>query len=274
VYRLRLTLAYDGAAFAGSQIQPGQRTVQGDVESALTALDGQAVRSVFAGRTDTGVHAVGQVAHANVHREREPETWQQGMNGILLPDVRVTNLAIVPDGFHARYDATWRQYRYCVWNGEVQPPLGRGTMWHRRSPLDVTAMNVAARTLIGTHDVAAFAGDGKGFPEGRTGTIRTMRVAEWTTERRLEAIAGLALVFTIEGSGFLPHMVRNLVGSLVVIGMGDAPVDWLDTLLRGRDRRLAAPTAPPHGLILWQVRYSRDDGEQDVAERTPTTREK
>ncbi len=275
MYRLRLTLAYDGAAFAGSQIQPGQRTVQGEIERALATLDGQPVRTVFAGRTDTGVHAVGQVVHGDVQREREPETWQQALNGMLPPDVRVTNLtSVVPDGFHARYDATWRQYRYHIWNGAVQPPLTRGAMWHRRSPLDVAAMHAAARALIGTHDFAAFAGDGKGLPERDAGTARTMRVAEWTTERRPEAIAGLALVFTIEGNGFLPHMVRNLVGSLVVIGMGDAPENWMERLLRGRDRRLAAPTAPPHGLILWQIHYERDRDEQDAAGRTPTTREK
>ncbi len=274
MYRLRLTLAYDGAAFAGSQIQPRQRTVQGEVERVLTTLDGSPVRAVFAGRTDTGVHAVGQVAHADVHREREPEMWRQGVNGLLPPDVRVTKVTVVPDGFHARYDATWRQYRYGIWSGAVQPPLVRGTMWHRRSPLDLAAMNGAARTVIGTHDFAAFAGDGKGLPERDAGTVRTMRVAEWTTERRPEAIAGLALLFTIEGNGFLPHMVRNLVGSLVLIGMGDAPVQWMETLLRGKDRRLAAPTAPPHGLILWQVQYSRDESEHDAAGQTPTTREK
>ncbi|MCA1723344.1 MAG: tRNA pseudouridine(38-40) synthase TruA, partial [Thermomicrobia bacterium] len=115
MYRLRLTLAYDGAAFAGSQIQPGQRTVQGEIERVLTTLDKQPVRAVFAGRTDSGVHAVGQVAHADVRRAREPQGWQQGLNGLLPPDVRVTNLAVVPDGFHARYDATWRQYRYGIW---------------------------------------------------------------------------------------------------------------------------------------------------------------
>ncbi len=276
MYRLRLTLTYDGAAFAGSQIQPGRRTVQGEIERALTTLDGQPVRAVFAGRTDTGVHAVGQVAHADVHRPREPETWRQGLNGILPPDVRVTNLSVVPDGFHARYDATWREYRYTIWNGEVQPPLARGTMWHRRTPLDVAAMDRAARALIGTHDFAAFAGDGKGGPGSDGGTVRTMRAAEWAAERRPEAIAGLALMFTIEGNGFLPHMVRNLVGSLVLIGMGDAPVNWMETLLLARDRRLAAQTAPPHGLILWRVRYGRerDGDEQDAAGRTPTTREK
>ena len=263
--RLRLTLAYDGAAFAGSQIQPGQRTVQGDVERALTALDGAPVRAVFAGRTDTGVHAWGQVAHADVQRTRNVDQWRQGLNGILSPDVRITNLTVVPDRFHARYDATWREYRYAIWNGEVQPPLMRATTWHRRSPLDLAAMNAAARSLIGEHDFAAFAGAGKGVPGGDTHTVRTMRVAEWAAERSLEAVEGFALVFTIDGSGFLPHMVRNLVGSLVMIGVGDAPVTWMVSLLRGRDRRSAAPTAPPHGLTLWRVRYDEWDGARATA---------
>lgn len=262
MYRLRLTLAYDGAAFAGSQIQSGQRTVQGVVESALTMLDGRPVRAHFAGRTDTGVHALGQVAHADVYRMRECDTWRQGLNGILPPDVRVTNVTIVPDGFHARYDATGRQYRYTIWNGAIQPPLLRSTTWHRRSPLDLAAMQAAAGTLIGEHDFAAFAGAGRGVPKQGANTVRAMRVAEWTAERCLEAIAGVALVFTIEGTGFLPHMVRNLVGSLAVIGAGDAPVVWMETLLAGRDRRYAAPTAPAHGLSLWQVRYDSWDGDQ------------
>jgi tRNA pseudouridine38-40 synthase len=260
MYRLRLTLAYDGAAFAGSQIQPGQRTVQGVVEGALATLDGAPVRAVFAGRTDTGVHALGQVAHADVHRERGVDQWRQGLNGLLPPDVRITNVGRVPDRFHARYDATWREYRYAIWNGAVQPPLMRGTTWHRRSPLDVAAMDAATRALIGEHDFAAFAGAGKGLPQAGAKTVRTMRAAEWTAERSPEAVAGLALVFTIEGSGFLPHMVRNVVGSLVVIGAGDAPVSWMASLLRGRDRRNAAPTAPPHGLSLWRVRYDEWDG--------------
>jgi tRNA pseudouridine38-40 synthase len=265
MHRLRLTLAYDGAAFAGSQIQPGQRTVQGVVEGALATLDGTPVRAVFAGRTDSGVHALGQVAHADVQRERGADQWWQGLNGLLPPDVRVTNVEMAPGRFHARYDASWREYRYTIWNGTVQLPLMRGTTLHRRSPLDVAAMDAAARALIGEHDFAAFAGAGKGIPEADVNTVRTMRVAEWTAERSTEAVAGLALVFTIEGSGFLPHMVRNLVGSLVVIGAGDAPVSWMESLLRGRDRRRAAPTAPPHGLSLWRVRYDEWDGERVTA---------
>lgn len=267
--RLRLTLAYDGAAFAGSQIQPGMRTVQGVVESALTTLDGQPVRAVFAGRTDTGVHALGQVAHAVVCRERPIDQWRQGLNGILPPDVRITNAEYVPDRFHARYDAIWREYRYTIWNGEVQPPLLRGTCWHRRSPLDRGAMQAAAGALVGEHDFAAFAGAGKGLPGGGARTVRAMRAATWAAEQRMEAMTGVALVFTVEGSGFLPHMVRNMVGSLVLIGAGEAPVGWMEALLRGRDRRLAAPMAPAHGLTLWRVRY--DESAMEMEQATTVT---
>lgn len=273
--RLRLTLAYDGAAFAGSQIQPGQRTVQGVVEDAMATLNDAPVRMVFAGRTDTGVHALGQVAHGDVARERDTTQWRQALNGMLPPDVRVTNVGIVPDGFHARFDARWRQYRYMIWNGEVQPPLLRGTMWHRRTPLDVGAMSEAAKVLIGTHDFASFAGAGKGLPEHDASTTRIVRSAEWTAERSPDAVAGLALVFTVEANGFLPHMVRNLVGSLIVVGIGDAPPTWIAELLRDRDRRRAAPTAPPHGLILWRVVYDDGDrGTESVPARTKVDAER
>ncbi len=275
MYRLRLTLAYDGAAFAGSQVQPGQRTVQGVIEEALTTLDGVPVRATFAGRTDTGVHALGQVVHADLHRAREPEVWRRALNGLLPLDVRVTRAALASEGFHARFSAGWREYRYTVWNGEVQPPLLRGTTWHRRRPLNLAAMQSAAQALVGEHDFAAFAGAGKGVPEGDVPTVRTMRAVGWTAERSLEMVIGSALVFTIEGNGFLPHMVRNLVGSLVAIGAGAAPESWIETLLRGRDRRLAAPTAPPHGLTLWRVCYDDWDGQQVAARhQTPDVWEK
>ncbi len=256
--RLRLMLAYDGAAFAGSQVQPGQRTVQGVVEAALGTLNGQSVRIVLAGRTDTGVHAQGQVAHADVDRVRGLDQWIHGLNGLLPPDVRVTNVVVARGAFHARFDAIGRTYRYCIWNGPVQPPLLRGTTWHRRSVLDMDAMNAACRVLIGEHDFAAFAGDGRGVPGRSNRTVRTVRSAGWMAERSLDDVSGCALVFTVEASGFLAHMVRNLVGSLVLIGSGERAAEWMETLLHGRDRRSAAPTAPPQGLTLWRVTYNED----------------
>ncbi len=256
--RLRLMLAYDGAAFVGSQVQLGQRTVQGVVEAALGTLNGQSVRIVLAGRTDTGVHAQGQVAHADVDRVRGLDQWMHGLNGLLPPDVRVTNVVVARGTFHARFDAIGRTYRYRIWNGPVQPPLLRGTTWHRRSVLDMDAMNAACRVLIGEHDFAAFAGDGRGVPGRSNRTVRTVRSAGWMAERSLDDVSGCALVFTVEASGFLPHMVRNLVGSLVLIGSGERAAEWMETLLHGRDRRSAAPTAPPQGLTLWRVTYNED----------------
>lgn len=258
--RLRLMLAYDGAGFAGSQVQPGQRTVQGDVETALTTLEGQATRATFAGRTDTGVHAAGQVAHCDVHRPWDGEKWRHVLNGVLPPDVRVTNAAIVRDDFHARYDARWRQYRYIVWNGPVLPPLMRHTAWHQRPALNRGAMVDAAGQLVGTHDFASFAGDGKGVPGAAIETVRTVRGARWLAETHVEPIAGASLTFIVEATGFLPHMVRNIVGALVAIGRGDAPPTLIETLLAGRDRRMAPATAPAHGLTLWCVVY--DDARQ------------
>src|SRR4051812_14942890 len=178
--RLRLTLAYEGTAFAGSQVQPGQRTVQGALESAVQALTGDVIRAHFAGRTDAGVHAIGQVVHLDVARTMAEGDWRRALNAHLPPDVRVTNVAFADEAFHARYSARWREYRYRMWNGPVQAPQDRLWAWHRREPLDVDAMQVAAQSFVGEHAFAAFAGLGKGAPERADATVRTVRAAGWT----------------------------------------------------------------------------------------------
>lgn len=264
--RLRLTLAYDGTAFAGSQVQPGQRTVQGALERALGTLDGGPVRATFAGRTDAGVHAVGQVAHADVGRAMDEGGWRRALNALLPPDVRVTALAFAPASFHARFDARWREYRYRIWNGAVQLPQDRRGAWHRTGPLDVAAMREAAQAFLGTHAFAAFAGMGKGSPARAGESVRTVRAAGWAATTCAWPVAGTALVFTVEADGFLPHMVRNMVGSLAAIGQGAAPVTWIAELLRRRDRRAAGQTAPAHGLTLWRVRYADDEQAGDVTQ--------
>lgn len=265
--RLRLGLAYDGAGFAGSQVQPGQRTVQGDLEAALAVLDSaNAVRATFAGRTDAGVHAEGQVVHADVRRAGwENDRWRHALNALLAPDVRVTAVGAVADGWHARYDARWREYRYGVWSGPVLPPLLRGTHWHVRTALDTAVMATAAQRCIGEHDFAAFVGDGKGVPGAMENTTRTVRRADWAAARRAGPVAGLSLTFRIEATGFLTHMVRNVVGALVAVGRGERTPDAFAALLAGRDRRLAPPTAPPQGLTLWRVRYD-DDNDADSSD--------
>lgn len=262
--RLRLGLAYDGAAFAGSQVQPGQRTVQGTLEAALATLNGTAARATFAGRTDTGVHAIGQVAHADVSRaEWSGEKWRQALNALLPPEVRVLAVREVVDGWHARYDARWREYRYTVWNGPVLPPLARGTHWLVRGILDLAKMQRATRYLVGEYDFAAFAGDGKGIPGTAEAerTTRIVRQANWTAAKSPEPVAGISLTFSVEANGFLTHMVRNMVGALVAVGRGTHEPEQLATLIAARDRRLAPPTAPPQGLTLWRVRYDDDDND-------------
>lgn len=264
--RLRLTLAYDGTAFAGSQVQPGRRTVQGVLKEALGTLADGPVRAAFAGRTDAGVHAVGQVVHADVARAMSEGDWRRALNATLPPDVRITNSVFAPDSFHARFDARWRAYRYRIWNGAVQLPQERQWAWHRRSPLDVAAMQEATEAFLGTHAFAAFAGMGTGAPGRAEATVRTVRAAAWAAATCAWPVAGTSLVFTVEANGFLPHMVRNMVGSLVVIGQGNAPVTWIAELLRRQDRRFAGQTAPAHGLTLWRVRYADDEQTGDVTE--------
>jgi len=267
VPRLRLDLAYDGVAFAGSQVQPGQRTVQGTLETALATLNGTAVQATFAGRTDTGVHAIGQVVHADVRRaEWSGEKWRQALNALLPPEVRVLTARTVADGWHARYDACWREYRYTVWNGPVLPPLARGTHWWVRGALDLAMMRRATRYLVGEYDFAAFAGDGKGVPGAVEAghTTRLVRQANWTAAKSPEPVAGISLTFSVEANGFLTHMVRNMVGALVAVGRGTHEPEMLAALIAARDRRLAPPTAPPQGLTLWRVRYDDDDDDGET----------
>lgn len=265
--RLRIAVAYDGGGFAGSQVQPGRRTVQGELETALGTLNGASVRAAFAGRTDTGVHAEGQVAHADVRREGEGwggDRWRTGLNALLPPDVRVSDVREVAGDWHARFDARWREYRFRVWSGPVLPPLLRGTHWHLRAALDVAAMAAAARHCLGERDFAAFAGDGKGVPGADVESlVRVMRRADWAAARRPGPVAGVSLTFRTEANGYLTHMVRNMVGAMVAVGRGEQTPDGFAALLDGRDRRLAPATAPPHGLTLWRVRYDDDSDSDD-----------
>lgn len=255
----RITLEYDGTRFAGSQYQPGQRTVQGVVEEALARLTGEWRRITLAGRTDTGVHARGQVANLWAPARFSPAILGRALNALLPEDIAVVAVIPAPAGFHARFSASSRRYAYLIWNGPVRSPLRRATSWHVTAPLDVAAMQAAADHLVGEHDFASFAGDGHGVPneEGRRpGTRRrvltlTVAVAEATESGRLIRI-------TIEASSFLPHMVRNIAGALVAVGRGAWPAAAMGEVLAATDRRRSAPTAPPRGLTLDAVAYERD----------------
>lgn len=261
VRTFRIDLGYDGTDFFGSQRQPGVRTVQGVLEAAASRLVGTPVRMTLAGRTDRGVHAVGQVASVKLPWRRSTEELSRALEALTPDDVTVYRVSEEDAEFHARYSARYREYRFRIWEGPRAPVLLRRYVWAVRTALDMMAMQTAADSLIGRRDFAAVAGGGLGVPGGSVNTVRTLRRAEWReVSQPIEPIAqgGRLLEFVIGADGFLPHMVRNIVGVLVAIGRGDQPATYMETLLAGRDRRLAGAPAPPQGLVLWRVAYGEN----------------
>lgn len=262
---LRIVLSYDGTDFHGSQRQSGRRSVQGELERVLTRLAGSETPVIMAGRTDEGVHAAGQVASVTDIRPAWDEfRYLEALNALLPDDCGVSSVDRVEPGFHARYDAIWREYRFRIWNGSSEP-LARRQTWQRRGAMEIIRMDEAARRLVGTHDFASFAGGGEGVPwsqrhakkRGTTRTVLTSSVrplTPWWADRR----DGQLIEVRIVADGFLPRMVRTIAGVLVEIGQRRRDADWIDTLLAGRDRRLAGETAPPQGLTLWRVGYAGD----------------
>jgi tRNA pseudouridine38-40 synthase len=255
---LRLTLAYDGSDLVGWQRQATGVSVQGLVESALNRLTGVAVTVTGAGRTDAGVHALGQVASARVSTDRAPAEFQRALNALLPEAVRVVALAEAAPDFHARYGAKAKRYVYRLATGEICSPFVRRYAWHVTHPLDRAAMSEALAPLIGRHDFKAFQAAGSRVSD----TIRTLYEASldesepgplWPRGFSPGAASDLSLV--LRGDGFLRHMVRNIVGTLVEIGRGRWPPEQMAAVLASRDRRLAGPTAPPQGLFLVEVEY-------------------
>ncbi len=245
----KLTLEYDGTAYRGWQRQADHRTVQAEVERALAAMTRHPVTVLGAGRTDAGVHALGQVASFRADTRLTPEAFLKGLNSLLPPDIAVRACDRVPQGFHARFDARSKVYRYHILNREDRGAVGRQYAWFIHRPLDAEAMRAAARALVGRHDFKAF--ESAGSP--RAHTVRTITRAECevdAAERRLR--------FTVEADGFLRCMVRNIVGTLVAVGLGRTDPAEVEEILLSRDRRRAGATAPPQGLFLVSVEYDED----------------
>lgn len=240
-------LHYHGRDFAGWQIQPSQRTVQGELEAALQRLTRERVVTNAAGRTDAGVHALGQVVSLRMPRSWKPEQLQRALNGILPDDMWVPRVGAAPDGFHARKHATSRSYRYVVGcDAAALSPFRRPLEWSLGLPLDLAAMNEAARVIPGEHDFRAFCSVGQEKPHYRC----RVSVAEWEARRGDEGF-----IFHIESDRFLHHMVRFLVGTMVDIGRGRRPVtDMASLLLKTVNSETSAP-APPEGLYLMGARY-------------------
>lgn len=237
--RWALGIEYDGTAFLGWQRLSHGPTVQGVLEKALSRVADAAIEVTCAGRTDSGVHASGQVVHFDAQAERPAYAWMMGANANLPRDAAVTWVRPVSDRFHARFSAIARRYRYRILQRAARPALsGRYVAWERRM-LDVPAMHRAAQALLGEHDFSAFrtAQCQARHPRRELQSISVQRVAE-------------EVVIEVQANAFLHHMVRNIVGSLLPIGRGEQAESWLGELLAGRDRAKAGPTAVPHGLCF------------------------
>jgi tRNA pseudouridine38-40 synthase len=243
---LRLVLEYDGTRFAGWQRQAqGERTVQGVLGDALRRVCGGEARVEGAGRTDAGVHARGQVAGVQVETRLEPAELLRALNAVLPADLAVRSLEVAPEDWHPRRSARRKLYRYAIWNGRIRSPLRERFAHWVPQPLDAGAMAQAAAYLVGTRDFGSFQAAGSGV----THTVRTLFRAEVLGE------SGDALALELEGDGFLRHMVRNVAGTLIEVGLGRRTPESLPELLAARNRDLAGPTAPPQGLFLVQVGY-------------------
>lgn len=240
----KITLAYDGTGFVGWQRQAAGLSIQGLLEDALGALAGGPVAVAGAGRTDAGVHALGQVASFSLDRTIGADAVIRALNAKLPGAVRVVAAEEAPPEFHARFGARAKTYRYRIWNGPIVPPFERLYAWHLIEALDVDRMAAAARLLEGTFDFAAFRAVGG----STTTTVRS--VAESRVLGR-----GALITYEVTGSGFLRHMVRNIVGTIVEIGRRRRPVEWIGEVLASRDRSQAGPTAPAEGLFLVSVEY-------------------
>ncbi|QBQ49739.1 tRNA pseudouridine(38-40) synthase TruA [Brevundimonas naejangsanensis] len=246
--RYRFTVEYDGSAYNGFQAQTDQPTVQGAIETAITAFSGQSVRIAAAGRTDTGVHATGQTCHVDLDKEWPAQTVMNALNAHLVKEaVAVLDCTPVSDDWHARFTATGRKYLYRILNRAGRPALDRGRVWHVKKPLDVEAMHAAAQHLIGQHDFTTFR-DAACQAASPVKTLDVARVARVGEE--------VHLVF--EARSFLHRQVRSMAGSLVEVGLGRwSPADLAEALA-ARDRARCGPVAPSDGLYLTGVTYETE----------------
>jgi tRNA pseudouridine38-40 synthase len=270
VRNLRLILSYDGADFAGWQVQPGRSTVQGELASAIGRLSGENVLPQGSGRTDAGVHALAQVASFATASTIPVENWLRALNDILPASIRVLEVIEAAPEFHARKSARAKTYRYRIYRGAICPPFLARYVWHYPYPLEEAVMVAAADVVVGEHDFTSFAavdpervermaaeenvGVGKSATTHLQTTnlqmtnVRTIFSSNWTRE-------GAELIYTVRGSGFLHHMVRNLVGTFVLVGKGTLSREEFRRILDARDRTAAGPTAPASGLYLVEVEY-------------------
>lgn len=247
---LKLTLAYDGTSFAGWQVQPEAETVQGTLASVLGRLTGEKVLPQGSGRTDAGVHALAQVATFATESTIPTENFQKALNDLLPPAIRVLAVEEAAAEFHARKSARGKTYRYRMYRGMVCPPFVARYVWHFPYPLDEEAMKRAATEVVGDRDFTSFAAvdPERGGEEQARSNARTIFSSAW---ERCED----EFVYTVRGNGFLHHMVRNLVGTFMLVGKGTLAVADIGRILAAQNRSVAGPTAPASGLFLVEVEY-------------------
>jgi tRNA pseudouridine38-40 synthase len=258
---LKLTLAYDGSAFHGWQVQPGKPTIQGTLAEVIQGLTGEKLLPQGSGRTDAGVHALAQIATFQTASTIPAANLRTVLNDRLPAAIRVLAVDEVPEGFHARHSARAKTYHYRIWRGDVVPPFLARYVTHHPYPLDEAVMQQAASLVAGEHDFTSFAA---------VDPDRALRLAEASSavppsaapvtnirtihQSRFERHAG-ELLYIVRGSGFLHHMVRNLVGTFLLVGKGSIAPSAIPEILAARDRRAAGPTAPAEGLYLVDVEY-------------------
>lgn len=247
---LKLTVSYDGRAYSGWQIQPDKPTVQGTFQATWQKLTQEQVSVTAAGRTDAGVHALGQTIGVATNTRLTNDDLHRGLNALLPDDIAVVAVEGAPDRFHATYDAVGKTYRYQIHNGRAPSVFDRHYAWHYPQPLDADVMHVAGQALIGRHDFSSFESAGS----ERLDSIRTIH--ELLVARSADGDETPDRVTVIvHGDGFLYNMVRTIVGTLVEVGAGKRDANWVAEVLAAKNRRAAGQTAPPHGLFLVNVDY-------------------
>jgi tRNA pseudouridine38-40 synthase len=247
---LKLTLAYDGSDFSGWQVQPTASTIQGTLASAIGRITGENVLPQGSGRTDAGVHALAQVATFSTSSPIPAENFVKAINDVLPPSIRILEVVEVPADFHARKSAKAKTYRYRIYRGTICSPFFSRYVWHFPYPLDEDSMAEAAPLIVGEHDFTSFAAvdPERGRENGEASNLRTIVSSQFGRE-------GDELIYTVRGNGFLHHMVRNLLGTFMLIGKGTLQLDDIQRILEARDRSAAGATAPASGLFLVAVEY-------------------
>ena len=241
----KLIIEYDGSSYHGWQRQKNRKTIQGEIEKAIMTITGKKIALTGSGRTDAGVHAFGQVANFYCDTEISPEVFQRGLNGLMPKDIIIKECNTVNEKFHARYDAKTKTYRYRILNRTTPAAICRQYAWFIKKKLDLDAMQSAILHIIGTNDFKAF--EGAGSPRSST-KRRVINAGLQQKEKEY-------LIFEIEADGFLRFMVRNIVGTLLDVGLCKITPDDFKKILLSKDRNLAGATAPPHGLFLMNVKY-------------------